>query len=51
MDGLTTWGEVKEILVPLAWGGIASTALLIFIFCWNEALCWAGSVKNNLSKA
>ena len=37
MDGLTTWGEVKEILVPLAWGGIASTALLIFIFCWNEA--------------
>ena len=37
MDGLTTWGEVREILVPLAWGGIASTALLIFIFCWNEA--------------
>ena len=26
MDGLTTWGEVREILVPLAWGGIASTA-------------------------
>ncbi|MEL6201182.1 MAG: carbohydrate ABC transporter permease [Pseudomonadota bacterium] len=37
MDGVTTWGEVKEILVPLAGGGIASTALLIFIFCWNEA--------------
>ncbi|MEO9682774.1 MAG: carbohydrate ABC transporter permease [Tateyamaria sp.] len=37
MDGLTTWGEVREILVPLAWGGIASTALLAFIFCWNEA--------------
>jgi len=37
MDGLSTWGEVREILVPLAWGGIASTALLIFIFCWNEA--------------
>jgi len=37
MDGLTTGGEVREILVPLAWGGIASTALLIFIFCWNEA--------------
>ncbi len=37
MDGLTTWGEVKEILVPLAWGGIVSTALLTFIFCWNEA--------------
>ncbi len=37
MDGLNTWGEVKEILIPLAWGGIASTALLCFIFCWNEA--------------
>lgn len=37
MDGLTTWGEVKEILIPLAWGGIVSTALLTFIFCWNEA--------------
>jgi sorbitol/mannitol transport system permease protein len=37
MDGVTTWGEVREILVPLAWGGIASTALLCFIFCWNEA--------------
>lgn len=37
MDGVTTWGEIKDILLPLAWGGIASTALLTFIFCWNEA--------------
>lgn len=37
MDGVSTWGEIKEILIPLAWGGIASTALLTFIFCWNEA--------------
>ena len=37
MDGVSTWGEFKEILVPLAWGGIISTALLTFIFCWNEA--------------
>ncbi len=37
MDGANTWGEITEILVPLAWGGIASTALLCFIFCWNEA--------------
>ncbi len=37
MDGANTWDEVREILVPLAWGGIASTALLCFIFCWNEA--------------
>ena len=37
MDGVNTWGEIKEILIPLAWGGIISTALLCFIFCWNEA--------------
>ncbi len=37
MDGVTTWGEIRDILIPLAWGGIASTALLTFIFCWNEA--------------
>jgi polyol transport system permease protein len=37
MDGVNTWGEIKEILIPLAWGGIAATALLVFIFCWNEA--------------
>ncbi|EFL90804.1 carbohydrate ABC transporter permease [Ahrensia sp. R2A130] len=37
MDGVNTWGEIKEILIPLAWGGIASTGLLTFIFCWNEA--------------
>ena len=37
MDGVNTLGEIREILIPLAWGGIASTALLSFIFCWNEA--------------
>ena len=37
MDGVSTWGEIKDILIPLAWGGIASTALLTFIFCSNEA--------------
>jgi len=37
MDGVTTWGEIKDILIPLSWGGVASTALLAFIFCWNEA--------------
>lgn len=37
MDGASTWSEIKDILMPLAWGGVASTALLCFIFCWNEA--------------
>ncbi len=37
MDGVTVWGEIKDIVLPLAWGGLASTALLCFIFSWNEA--------------
>ena len=37
LDGVSVWGEIKDIVLPLAWGGLASTALLCFIFCWNEA--------------
>ncbi|NCF47383.1 MAG: ABC transporter permease subunit [Alphaproteobacteria bacterium] len=37
MDGTTAWSEIRHIVLPLAWGGLASTALLCFIFCWNEA--------------
>jgi len=37
MDGVSVWGEIKDIVLPLAWGALVSTALLCFIFCWNEA--------------
>lgn len=37
MDGTSTWGEITQIVVPLAWGGIASTALLSIVLLWNEA--------------
>lgn len=37
MDGVSFAGELKSIVLPLAWGGLVSTALLCFIFCWNEA--------------
>ena len=46
MDGVNTWGEIKDILIPLAWGGIISTALLCFIFCWNEAY-WTVRLTTN----
>ena len=42
MDGAGIWGEIREIVLPLAWGGLASTALLCFIFCWNEAYWTVG---------
>ena len=37
MDGADTWGELRQVVLPLAWGGIASCALLSIIFAWNEA--------------
>ena len=40
MDGTSTLGEITQIVMRLAWGGIASTALLSIVLCWNEAL-WA----------
>lgn len=37
MDGASPWGEVVKVVLPLSVGGIASTALLSIILCWNEA--------------
>jgi sorbitol/mannitol transport system permease protein len=37
MDGTSTYNEITQIVMPLAWGGIASTALLSIVLCWNEA--------------
>jgi sorbitol/mannitol transport system permease protein len=37
MDGATTWNEVVHLLLPLTLPGVASTALLSLILCWNEA--------------
>ena len=40
MDGANTMEEIRYIVLPLAWGGIASAALLSIVLCWNEAF-WA----------
>ena len=37
MDGCSTFAEIVQVVMPLAWGGIASTALLSIVLCWNEA--------------
>ena len=37
MDGCTTFNEITQVVMPLAWGGIASTALLSIVLLWNEA--------------
>jgi len=37
MDGASTLSEITQVVMPLAWGGIASTALLSIVLLWNEA--------------
>ncbi len=37
MDGANLWHELGYLLVPLALPGIAATAFLSIILCWNEA--------------
>ncbi len=37
MDGASTWAEITQVVMPLARGGIASTALLSIVLLWNEA--------------
>ena len=37
MDGCSTWDELRHIILPLSWGGIASAGLLSIVLAWNEA--------------
>ena len=36
MDGVTLWQEIRRMVLPLIVPGLAATALLCFIFAWNE---------------
>ena len=38
MDGAGRWRTLVEIIAPVAWPGIATTAILTFVYCWNEFL-------------
>ena len=40
MDGCSTFDELRHIVLPLSWGGVASAGLLSIVLCWNEAF-WA----------
>jgi sorbitol/mannitol transport system permease protein len=37
LDGASTRQEIFKVLIPICKGGLASTALLSLILCWNEA--------------
>lgn len=38
MDGLSRTGILFKILLPVSWPAMATAAILVFIFCWNEFL-------------
>ncbi len=38
VDGASRWQTFTRVLLPLAMPGIATTAILTFIYCWNEFL-------------
>ncbi|MEK7858619.1 MAG: carbohydrate ABC transporter permease [Elusimicrobiota bacterium] len=38
VDGFTRWGLLWKIIFPLSAPAVATTAILIFIFSWNEFL-------------
>ena len=37
MDGVSIYNEITKLVMPLSWGGIASTSLLSVVLLWNEA--------------
>ncbi len=37
-DGATEWQLLRRIVLPIAAPGVATTAILTFIYCWNEFL-------------
>jgi len=38
VDGCTNWQSFYKVMLPVSAPGIAATAILVFIFCWNEFL-------------
>jgi multiple sugar transport system permease protein len=38
LDGCTPWQIFLRVYLPLSWPALATCAILVFIFCWNELL-------------
>lgn len=38
VDGASRWQSFTRVMLPLAVPGLATTAILTFIYCWNEFL-------------
>jgi ABC-type glycerol-3-phosphate transport system permease component len=38
IDGASRFGAFRYVVVPLSWPGVATTAILTFLYSWNEFL-------------
>jgi len=38
VDGFSRWATLWRVVLPLALPGVATTAILVFVFAWNEFL-------------
>jgi ABC-type glycerol-3-phosphate transport system permease component len=38
MDGAGRWRTIRDVVLPLAAPGVATAAILTFLYCWNEFL-------------
>jgi multiple sugar transport system permease protein len=38
LDGAGSWTTLWQVILPIALAPIATTAVLVFCFCWNEFL-------------
>jgi len=50
VDGFTRWQILFKIIVPLSAPALATTGILIFIFCWNEFLLALTFMNRDTSK-
>jgi trehalose/maltose transport system permease protein len=48
VDGATPWQAFTKIIAPLAAPGMVTSAILVFMFCWNEFL-FAISLTSTIS--
>ena len=48
MDGATPFQAFRKVIAPLAAPGVFTTAILVFIFCWNDFL-FAISLTSTIS--
>jgi len=50
MDGATPLQAFRSVIVPLAAPGVFTTAILVFIFCWNDFLFAVSLTSTNASQ-